>query len=390
MREGKKSVVIGARSAVFAPVRRLGLIVIDEEHDGSYKQSDPAPRYHARDVAVMRAKQAGIPIVLGSATPSLESYQNARIGKFELLTLPSRVDSRPMPEVTLVDMKEEGGGLFSKPLRQKIHARLSRGEGTILLQNRRGYAPTVQCGACGETLSCPHCQVTLTYHTARKQLLCHYCGLTSLYPEKCPACSRPQLQMLGVGTQRVEEALAEQFSAARVLRMDMDSTGRKGSHDRILQAFARGEADILLGTQMVAKGLDFPGVTLVGVISADTGLHLPDFRAAERTFQLLTQVSGRAGRGEIPGEVVVQTFRPESQAVQRAREHDFLGFANRELEDRKPVGYPPFGRMALFLFKGRDELEVARRAGECGSLLRAQAPPPGRSDGPGAGADRPA
>ncbi|MCZ6634295.1 MAG: primosomal protein N' [bacterium] len=375
VREGKKTIVIGARSAVFAPVQNLGLIILDEEHDSSYKQSDPAPRYNARDVAVMRGKWESLPVVLGSATPSLESFHNAQIEKFNLLTLPKRIDSRPLPEVTLVDMKKEGGGLFSRPLRQKMLERIQKDERIILLQNRRGYAPTVQCVDCGQSHTCPNCQVTLTYHAHNRQMRCHYCGLNTPASSECPSCNSTHFQLLGVGTQRVEEALAEQFPHARVLRMDMDTTTKKGSHDQILEAFAKGEAEILLGTQMVAKGLDFPGVTLVGVISADTSIHLPDFRAGERTFQLLTQVSGRAGRGKVPGEVVVQTYLPDGEAVQAAREHDFIAFSDIELSVRRALGYPPYGRMVLFLFKGRDEHEVAQKAGLCAEALRAEAPP---------------
>ena len=375
VRSGKRPVVIGARSAIFAPVQNLGIIIIDEEHDDSYKQADPAPRYSARDVAIMRAQLQNLPVVLGSATPSLESYHNAQTSKFDLLTLPKRIDDRPLPEVTLVDMRHEGGGMFSRPLREKMRERIQKGERIILLQNRRGYAPTVQCGDCGQSIECEHCQVTLTYHTTQRQMLCHYCGHTERVPTTCPSCNSTNFHMLGVGTQRVEETLEAQFDGVRILRMDVDTTSRKGSHSRILDSFSRGEADILLGTQMVAKGLDFPGVTLVGVISADTGIHLPDFRASERTFQLLTQVSGRAGRGELPGEVVVQTYLPDGEAVQSAQYHDFETFAHRELEARKSLGYPPYGRMALLLFKGKDEHEVARSAGMCAQSLRDHAPP---------------
>ncbi len=375
IREGKRPIVIGARSAVFAPLRRLGLIVVDEEHDGSYKQSDTAPRYHARDVAVVRGKTEGVCVVLGSATPSLESYHNATGGKYRLLSLPERVDARPLPEVTLVDMKGEGGGFFSRALREKMADRLKKDERIILLQNRRGYAPFVQCTDCGAALECPNCKVALTYHTAGRRMLCHYCDRNTAAPSACPDCGGPNLQLSGVGTQRVEEALGAQFPEARVLRMDVDTTRRKGSHDRILESYRRGEADILLGTQMVAKGLDFPGVTLVGVISADTSIHLPDFRASERTFQLLAQVSGRAGRGEVPGEVVIQTYLPDGEAVQCARTHDFLAFAGLEMESRMSVGYPPFGRMALLLFKGRDGHAVGATAGKCSEWLRGCSPP---------------
>jgi primosomal protein N' (replication factor Y) len=353
----------------------LGIIIIDEEHDDSYKQSDPAPRYNARDVAIMRAQLQNLPVVLGSATPSLESYHNAQTSKFDLLTLPKRIDDRPLPEVTLVDMRHEGGGMFSRPLREKMRERIQKGERIILLQNRRGYAPTVQCGDCGQSIECDHCQVTLTYHANQRQMICHYCAHTERVPTTCPSCNSTNFHMLGVGTQRVEETLEAQFDGVRILRMDMDTTSRKGAHDRILDRFSRGEADILLGTQMVAKGLDFPGVTLVGVISADTGIHLPDFRASERTFQLLTQVSGRAGRGELPGEVVVQTYLPDGEAVQSAQYHDFETFAHKELDARNSLGYPPYGRMTLLLFKGKDENEVARSAGMCAQSLREQSPP---------------
>ena len=375
VRTGKRAVVIGARSAVFAPVENLGLIVIDEEHDASYKQDDPAPRYNARDVAIMRARLQNLPIVLGSATPSLESHHNAQTEKFSALTLPERVDSRTLPAITLVDMRYEGGGLFSRPLREKMRERVKKGQRIILLQNRRGYAPAVQCADCGQSISCHHCQVTLTYHAARRAMLCHYCGYTEPLPASCPSCNSGNFLLLGAGTQRVEETLEAQFPGARVLRMDVDTTGRKGAHARILECFAQGGADILLGTQMIAKGLDFPGVTLVGVISADTGIHLPDFRASERTFQLLTQVSGRAGRGDIPGEVVIQTYMPDGEAVQCAQHHDFETFAERELAARQSLGYPPFGRFALLLFKGKDGHAVARSAGLCAQALRGHTPP---------------
>ena len=375
VREGNRTIVIGARSAVFAPVSNLGLIVVDEEHDGAYKQSEPAPRYNARDVAVMRAKMENIPVILGSATPALESFHNVDTEKFHLLTLPERIDSRPLPEVILVDMKKESGGLFSRVLREKLRDRLNKGERVILLQNRRGYAPFVQCQDCGESVQCPNCRVTLTYHAQGRRMLCHYCAFDTPAPSVCGACDGNNLRQFGAGTQRVEEALQEQFPDARLLRMDVDTTRRKGGHDRILESFRLGRADVLLGTQMVAKGLDFPGVTLVGVISADTGIHLPDFRAGERTFQLLTQVSGRAGRGNSPGEVVIQTHLPEGEAVRCARKHDFLKFARHELVGRRSVLYPPFGRMALLLFKGRHERDVERTAGLCAEALRAMALP---------------
>ncbi len=375
VREGRRTIVVGARSAVFAPVPNMGLIVVDEEHDSAYKQSDPAPRYNARDVAVMRAKMENIPIILGSATPALESFHNVGTEKFRMLSLPERIDSRPLPEVTLVDMRKESGGLFSRVLREKLRDRLEKRERIILLQNRRGYAPFVQCLDCGGGVQCPNCRVTLTYHAPGRRMVCHYCAFDTSAPSVCRACEGPNLRLMGVGTQRVEEALKDQFPDLRLLRMDVDTTRRKGAHDRILESFRMGQADVLLGTQMVAKGLDFPGVTLVGVISADTGIHLPDFRAGERTFQLLTQVSGRAGRGHLPGEVVVQTHLPDGEAVRCARTHDFPKFAELELEGRRSVLYPPFGRMALLLFKGRHEHDVSRTAGLCAETLRAMALP---------------
>jgi primosomal protein N' (replication factor Y) len=371
---GERRVVVGTRSAVFAPVRDLGLIILDEEHDPSYKEHERDPRYHARDVAVMRAKRCGAVALLGSATPSLESDWNGRSGKFERLRLPRRVGNRPMPAVVLVDMRREGGGtLFSAPLRERIRARAASGERVILLQNRRGYAPFVQCADCGEALRCRDCAVTMTFHAPGRRMVCHYCGRSSGAPASCPSCQGPGLRYGGVGTQRVEEALLSQFPGVRVLRMDVDTTRRKGAHDRLLDAFRRGDADILLGTQMVAKGLDFPGVTLVGVISADTALNLPDFRAPERTFQLLAQVAGRSGRGDRPGEVVIQTYRPDDPAIRAACDHDFASFAERELEDRRVLGYPPFGRLIAFLFRGAEEPAVTAEAGACADLLRGAA-----------------
>lgn len=370
VREGKRQIVIGARSSVFAPIKNLGLIVVDEEHDSSYKQIDLAPRYNARDVAVMRAHLDAFPVILGSATPSLESYHNACIKKFHMISLPERIDSRPLPKVTLVDMKHEKGSIFSRLLRDRMTDKIQKSERIILLQNRRGYAPSVHCIHCGTTLQCPNCQVTLTYHAINNCLICHYCALTRPISKFCEACHGADLRLIGVGTQRVEEALNAQFPNSRVLRMDVDSTRGKGAHDQILETFRKGKADILLGTQMVSKGLDFHGVTLVGVISADTTAHLPDFRAGERTFQLLTQVSGRAGRGSKPGEVIIQTYLPEGEAVQCAKKHDFLTFAQMELATRKTLGYPPFERMAILLLKGPDEYDVTQAASICAETAR--------------------
>ena len=337
IRDGVYPIVIGPRSAVFAPVENLGLVVVDEEHESSYKQFDPAPRYHARDVAVLRAHWAGAVCVLGSATPSLESVANVTAGKYTRLKMPDRVPVKdrpaaPLPPVRIVDLAREREirrlkGALAHDLREAMADRLKRNEQTILLQNRRGYAPVLTCEDCGWTPMCRDCAVSLTVHKPTRNLRCHYCGLAERQPVECPSCGSFDLRQLGAGTQRVEEEIAEVFPEARVLRMDLDTTSRKGAHRRILDSFGRGEADILLGTQMVAKGLDFPRVTLVGVVNADTGMLLPDFRAAERTFQLLAQVAGRAGRHDLPGEVILQTRNPDHPALQFALAHDFEGFA---------------------------------------------------------------
>ena len=368
---GDRRVVVGTRSAVFAPMRDLGLIILDEEHDPSFKEQERDPRYNAREVALMRAKLCGATALLGSATPSLESEWNRSTGKFAIFRLPYRIDRRPLPDVTLVDMRKEGrSAIFSRPLREGIKVRLKAGERIILLQNRRGYAPFVQCDDCGETLRCKNCAVTMTFHAVGRRMICHYCGASNGAPSACPSCQGSSLRYGGVGTQRVEEALTSQFQGVRVLRMDVDTTRRKGAHDRLLGAFRRGEADVLLGTQMVAKGLDFPSVTLVGVISADTALNLPDFRSSERTFQLLSQVAGRSGRGERPGEVIIQTFQPEDEAIRAACGHDFEGFAQRELDNRRALSYPPFGRLISFLFRGGEDAAVTARASACADFLR--------------------
>ncbi|MEO0557034.1 MAG: primosomal protein N' [Bacteroidota bacterium] len=374
IRDGVYSIVIGPRSAIFAPVQDLGLVVVDEEHEASYKQFDPAPRYHARDVAVLRAHRAGAVCVLGSATPSLESVANATAGKYTRLEMPDRVPVKgrpaaPLPPVRIVDLAREREiqrlkGALAHDLREAMAERLKRNEQTILLQNRRGYAPVLTCEDCGWTPMCRNCAVSLTVHKPTRNLRCHYCGLSERQPAKCPSCGSFNLRQLGAGTQRVEEEIAEVFPGARVLRMDLDTTTRKGAHRRILDAFGRGEADILLGTQMVAKGLDFPRVTLVGVVNADTGMLLPDFRAAERTFQLLAQVAGRAGRHDLPGEVILQTRNPEHPALQFALAHDFEGFALHELAERAALGYPPYGRLIGLEFKGPTEggtMTLARR-----------------------------
>ncbi|MBI2504610.1 MAG: primosomal protein N' [Candidatus Latescibacteria bacterium] len=374
LRQGKQHLVIGARSAILAPVRDLGLIVVDEEHDGAYKQEDLEGRqplcYNARDVALVRGRRQEAVVLLGSATPSLESYWNLRAGKYRLLSLSSRIDGRPLPRVEVVDMRQEPfqkkqRALFSRALRLKIRERLARREQIVLLQNRRGFSPFVLCTACGEAVQCAQCRVSLTYHqSGETQLRCHYCDFRRPLPAFCPACGSAELRLEGVGTQKVEQALDEQFPGIRVIRMDVDTTGWKGAHDELVQRFRRGEAEVLLGTQMVAKGLDFPRVTLVGVISADTGMHLPDFRAAERTFQLLTQVAGRAGRGDTPGEVVIQTLLPEDPALRAAARQDFEAFVGPELEERRAASFPPFARLVGFLWQGAEEEGVAQAARE--------------------------
>lgn len=358
IRSRQVQVAIGARSAIFAPFERIGLVIIDEEHESSYKQEE-SPKYHARDVAVRRAKQHGAAVVLGSATPSLESYAAAsrplsardQGRESALLPMPERVGGRPLPPVTVIDMREElkegNRSMFSRLLHQSLAERLERGEQSVLLLNRRGYSTFVMCRSCGYTAACPHCDISLTYHQKTRALRCHYCGHAEQAPTACPSCESEHIRYFGTGTQRVEEELAKLFPGIRVIRMDVDTTTEKNSHEKLLKQFGDRKADVLLGTQMVAKGLDFPYVTLVGVIAADTSLNLPDFRAAERTFQLLTQVAGRAGRHHLPGEVVVQTYAPEHYAVMTAQQHDYAAFVYEELRHRSVMGYPPYCRLIL-------------------------------------------
>ena len=361
IRSGEADIVVGARSAIFAPLMNLGLIVIDEEHDQSYKQ-DEMPCYHTRDVAIWRAKEHKALVILGSATPDIESAYRASVGKYQLLQLPHRVENRPLPQVRIVDMREElkGGNrtILSRDLRAAIQKRLEQGEQMMILLNRRGYATCVLCRGCGLVMECTNCRVSLTYHEPDASVVCHYCGLTMPLPKLCPQCRSRYLHRFGVGTQRVEEVLKQEFSGARLLRMDFDTTRRKGAHASILSRFRRGEADILLGTQMIAKGHDFPGVTLVGVITADTALNIPDFRGGERTFQLLTQVGGRAGRGDKEGEVIIQTYTPEHYSIQAAARQDYVAFYHEELAFRRDLGYPPFSFLARLLITGPVEKDV--------------------------------
>ena len=345
IRTGEARVVIGPRSAIFAPVAHLGLIIVDEEHEASYKQ-DNVPRYHARDVAVVRAQMEGCAIVLGSATPSFESFENTRKGKYRLIAMTKRIDHRAMPLIRVIDMriearKTKGMAILSAPLRRAIDDRLAKGEQSILFLNRRGFARSLQCPACGFVCMCPHCSVALTYHKTDDRLTCHVCGFRQRQPERCPDCRDPAIKLSGYGTQKVEEVLAQVFPKARLARLDSDNTQRKNHLRDTLRAFRTGKLDLLLGTQMIAKGLDFPNVTLVGVLNADVSLNIPDFRAGERTFQLLTQVAGRAGRGDLAGEVIIQTFAPHSPSIQHARQHDFTGFISQEMEFRRAFHFPP-------------------------------------------------
>jgi primosomal protein N' (replication factor Y) (superfamily II helicase) len=359
---GRARIVIGARSAVFAPLKNLGLIVVDEEHETTYKQEE-APRYHARDLAVVRAKIEKCVAVLGSATPSLESYHNASIGKYQLLTLTQRVDEKQMPLMRIVDLrqerrKERKAAILSEKLSQAIAVRLEKREQTILFLNRRGFSTSLLCSECGEARDCPNCSVALTFHrhpAAAGRLSCHLCGHTAAVPKKCPACGKDALIYAGFGTEKVESTVAAIFPNATVRRMDADSMTRKQAYRDTLLNFRAGKIDILVGTQMIAKGLHFPNVTLVGIINADLALHLPDFRAGERTFQLLTQVAGRAGRGETPGEVFVQTYTPFSPSIQFARHHDFPGYFQQELEFRERCDFPPFKHAILITVRSAHE-----------------------------------
>jgi primosomal protein N' (replication factor Y) len=347
-------IAIGARSAVLAPLPNLGLIIVDEEHDTSYKQEE-APRYNARDVAIVRAQQQAAVVVLGSATPALETFYNARQGKYLHLSLPQRVEDKPLPHITLVDQRAHATAnerVISTALRHAIAARLQRREQCLILINRRGFAAYLQCRECGAVPQCAHCSVSLTYHRLGRRLKCHYCDFSQPAPSACPVCQGSVLHFFGIGTQQVEDALQALFPEARLGRMDRDTTRGKAAHERILRAFGDGDVDILVGTQMIAKGHDYPNITLVGVVSADGALAVPDFRAPERLFQLLTQVAGRAGRGTLHGEVLIQTYRPEHDSISCAKQHDFLGFFEQEMQRRQALSYPPYARLAKVLLDG--------------------------------------
>ena len=355
---GLTQVVVGARSAVFAPTRKLGLIIIDEEHESSFKQ-ESTPRYHARDVAVMRAALAGVPIILGSATPSLESFHRASMGDYTLLSLPKRVASRPLPKVELVDLRHEPKTkkryAVAPTLETALRQALEAGGQAMLLLNRRGFSTHVHCPGCGYVANCENCDLALTFHRHQSALLCHTCGYAAAPLARCPKCQATSVRYQGLGTEKLHEELQEAFPDRIIQRMDSDTMNKPGSHQRVLDAFRDGLIHILLGTQMIAKGLDFPNVTLVGVINADVGLHMPDFRAGERTFQILAQVAGRAGRGVKPGKVLIQTLTPEHPAIIRAATHDYLGFAKDELAHRESFGYPPFHKMARLIIRSETE-----------------------------------
>ena len=377
IRSGAASVVVGTRSGVFAPVRNLGLIVVDEEHDGSYKQEEN-PRYNGRDVAIVRAQAANACVVLGSATPSLESRYNAEREKYTLLELPARIEERPMPTVELIDMRQEfletrQQATFSRKLIEAIGARLENGEQTIVLLNRRGFSSFVACRSCGERVSCVNCSLTLTHHKRDRRLLCHYCGYAEKIPSICPKCQSEHIYFLGLGSEKVEEELHRAFPAARIARLDRDTVTGKRQYETILNEFREGNYDILVGTQMIAKGHDIPNVTLVGVVSADIGLGMPDFRAAERTFQLLTQVAGRAGRGNVPGIVLIQTINPDHYAIRMAAAQNYAAFYQKELNFRRMMHYPPFSAMANVLVRAEKKELAMRMSSELGLLLN---PPP--------------
>ena len=379
IRRGDVDVVVGTRSAVFAPLPSVGLIVVDEEHDASYKQ-DESPRYHGRDVAIMRGKRGGALVLLGSATPSLETYRNAETGRYRRLTLPQRIGSRPLPAVRVVDMREELAErgpdvVLSEPLAAAIDDRLERGEQALVLLNRRGFAASLLCRGCGHTLECPDCSVSLTFHRAVGRARCHYCGYSRARPAACPRCSGTVLEHVGFGTERVQAELERRWPAARVARLDRDTVRRRGAAARLLQRVAGRELDVLVGTQMVAKGHDFPGVTLVGVVSADIGLGVPDFRAAERAFQLLTQVAGRAGRGSTPGEAIVQTLHPAHYGIRHACDQAYAPFYREELRFRRALRYPPVVPLVSAVVHGTRRDRAAQDASALAARLRAT---PGR------------
>lgn len=372
IKKGQIKVVVGARSALFAPLPNLGIIIIDEEHESTYKQEEN-PKYHAREVAQKRMELVNGVLLLGTATPGIETYYRSQSGKYQYLSLTSRIENKPLPQVEIVDMRLEmqqgNKRVFSQALIEAIQERLDNKEQTILFLNRRGFSTFVLCRECGLVLSCPNCNVSLIYHSSDSLLKCHYCHYKQQAPDLCPRCSSRYIRYFGTGTQKVEDELSNLFPKARVLRMDADTTTRKDSHTRMLKSFADGEIDILLGTQMIAKGLDFPRVTLVGVVTADTLLNFPDFRAGEKTFQLLTQVAGRAGRGQLLGKVIIQTYCPDHYSIKSAKLHDFIQFYQQEIIHRKELGFPPFSYLAKLVVKGENEKQVIDRAQKAVELL---------------------
>lgn len=354
---GEAKIVIGARSAIFAPLNNIGMIIIDEEHSDSYKQDDSNPRYNAKDIALLRGKYHNCPVIMGSATPSLEVFARAKKGVFKLLELPNRINGKSLPHINIVDMNEmisKTKGHFSPVLLEAISARLLKNEQIILLLNRRGYSSFVTCKNCGYTFKCPNCDITLTYHKSSRTLRCHYCGYGTKVYDTCPECHEKSINDLGVGTEKIEEELNKLFPESKILRMDFDTTSRKGMHEKMIKDFKNHEYDILLGTQIVSKGLDFDNVTLVGVINADTSLNIPDFRSSETTFSLLAQVAGRAGRSDKEGEVVIQTFNPEHYAIQYTKRYDYLGFYNKEMSIRRELKYPPYYYICYVKISGKD------------------------------------
>lgn len=354
---GEAKIVIGARSAIFAPLNNIGMIIIDEEHSDSYKQDDSNPRYNAKDIALLRGKYHNCPVIMGSATPSLEVFARAKKGVFKLLELPNRINGKSLPKINIIDMNEmisKTKGHFSPVLLEAINDRLLKNEQIILLLNRRGYSSFVTCKNCGYTFKCPNCDITLTYHKSSRTLRCHYCGYGTKVYDTCPECHEKSINDLGVGTEKIEEELNKLFPESKILRMDFDTTSRKGMHEKMIKDFKNHEYDILLGTQIVSKGLDFDNVTLVGVINADTSLNIPDFRSSETTFSLLAQVAGRAGRSDKEGEVVIQTFNPEHYAIQYTKRYDYLGFYNKEMSIRRELKYPPYYYICYVKISGKD------------------------------------
>ncbi|WP_323702633.1 primosomal protein N' [Mammaliicoccus sp. Dog046] len=372
IRDGKASVSVGARSSIFAPFEKLGLIIIDEEHEATYKQED-YPRYHAREIAIWRSEYHKCPVVLGSATPSLETFARAEKNVYQYLGLPERVNQQKMPEIELIDMREElkdgNRSMFSNSLSEAIQERINKGEQVVLFLNRRGHSSFVLCRDCGHVPQCPNCDISLTYHKTTDDLKCHYCGYSEQMPQLCPSCESEHIRQMGVGTQKVEELIYETFENAKVIRMDVDTTSRKGAHERLLTAFGNQEANILLGTQMIAKGLDFENITLVGVLNADTMLNLPDFRSSEKTFQLLTQVAGRAGRHEKQGEVMIQTYNPDHYAILDVTKNDYLSFYQKEMKFRQIGKYPPYYYLVNLTISHVDKRKVLKASKHIHGIL---------------------